>query len=572
MTLLIQHTRRPYEGPRAHRLRVLQANLLPGTFVGLLDTEFGDQYCNSAWVSRCVRWCPNCLATDGYGRVGWELRFADACAMCGHWLLDTCSTCGQQVCWTRHALEYCSCGADLRLENSQEAPSALVDLSRSLEQRFANETECTISALATLSVEQCSQLTRLLGTYGGNVKQRIPQKVLYSDLLQTSWPISTMAAETLTNWPFGFHWLLNKIQHSSSESEHGRMVRAFGGFYRALYKGLANPVFDWVREAFEDYLAEHWTGFMGRQNRRTSGNVLQRLEWIPAPVAAKQLGVSSRRLTQLIDSSQLDAKTRRTSSGRQYISVNKSKIDALRIKVSGELTVAQAATRLGLTRHRLARLLPSLCPLAIQTTVHGGVWAIPLDWIEGWERRFEKLCQVRDTAMPDEFTVDYALRYWPIDDSSLVSLILDFERNEIVAVGTTDAKSGLSGIVFSEKTLRKYRSKNAHVPSDLMTVVEVAHQLKIKQEVAYAIVRCGLLRISDHRIGRRNIQMVHLSELTAFENQYVFARELAKRFNRSSRAVISSIERTGVTPICGPSVDGCRQVIYRRVDLLPIFA
>ena len=127
--------------------------------------------------------------------------------------------------------------------------------------------------LRGLSISQCSRLVRVLGAYGSERHQRSPQKIVGADTLDVSWTISSVAGEILSNWPSAFHTFLTR-QSGSNPSTNGRMPGVFGGFYRALYAGLKEPAFDWVREAFEDFIAENWTGAIGRRNRRMPNAVL----------------------------------------------------------------------------------------------------------------------------------------------------------------------------------------------------------------------------------------------------------------------------------------------------------
>ena len=100
-----------------------------------------------------------------------------------------------------------------------------------------------------------------------------------------------------------------------------------------------------------------------------------------------------------------------------------------------------------------------------------------------------------------------------------------------------------------------------------MSLMEVAQCLEIKQEVVYSLVRSVILKAELRRVGRRNLDWVTMDELSRFSSTYVFGRDFASALKTSPRALAAKLASLGVTPIAGPGVDGCRQLLYRRCDL-----
>ncbi|QHE74550.1 hypothetical protein [Hydrogenophaga sp. PBL-H3] len=388
-----------------------------------------------------------------------------------------------------------------------------------------------------------------------------------SDSLAVSWPISSLAGEVLVDWPHGFHWMLSRLQNSSPVTEQGRVARAFGGLYKALYVGLGDTAFDWIRDAFEDYLAENWSGALGKQNRRTADNVLARLRWLPAPTAASELGVSVRRIQLLIESGQLHARYRTTKSGRQYVVVRKDDVENLREGLSTELSLESAALRLGISRHRLSRLLPQICPGAVKVTARGSAWAIPLTWVSTLETRIDQLPALQPEDARSARSFDHLLRHYPFDDVAVARLLLDFEESTLKANGRLQGRIGLAAVLFPLSTLSSYFPESSKVPSGLLSIPEVAQRLLVKQEVAYKIVRSGFLPTISHRVGRRSCQLVEERRVDEFLQSFVLARDLAHQFGISPKAVIVKLRDIGTIPVLGPNIDGCRQTIYRRKDV-----
>jgi hypothetical protein len=103
-----------------------------------------------------------------------------------------------------------------------------------------------------------------------------------------------------------------------------------------------------------------------------------------------------------------------------------------------------------------------------------------------------------------------------------------------------------------------------------LTVPEVARVLAIKQEVAYFLIRRGLLGADRVRGARRPEWRVSREQLADFQRDYVFAREIAARRGASPRSTMVWLAAVGRRPCSGPGVDGGRQALYRRSDLAEI--
>jgi hypothetical protein len=441
------------------------------------------------------------------------------------------------------------------------APEAVVLLSRSMERLALGLPGCDLPHLQHLSVSQCSRLVRVLGAYGASTPQRSPQKIVGADTMDVSWTISSVAAEVLANWPEGFHAFLAR-QSNQKTAEAGRMPGVFGGFYRALYKGLQEPEFDWVRRAFEDFIAENWTGAIGRRTRRLPQAVLARLAWLPASEAASLLGVSPRRLEHLIESGQVTAKRRTSVAGREFVMVRRQDVLSRQPDVQSNVTLAEAASLLGLKRQRLGRLLTQLCPAAIKLTLQGTPWVIPREWLESWLSRIVSTPVIAEPP-PEAVSLDFLLRYGPLDDQAVAELLNDIAAERIELIGRSQQHTGIAGLLMRREIVDGYRRSG----QSGFTAPEAAERLGIKQEVVYALIRAGLLA-GEHSVdGRRKAAFISELAMAQFRTNYVLATEIARSLRTSPKAVARALSDDGVEPVAGPSAGNCRQVVYARCDL-----
>lgn len=516
----------------------------------------------SSWIRRSSRCCPVCLSNLSRWRVGWEILYADACPTHNVWLIDVCS-CGQPITWQRGTLLKCDCGRPLQRQPSASCPEAVARLSAALaDKMFGNSTTSGLGPVDELSVSQLQRLIRLLGSYCDSDPGRRPQKISHQDRLATSWRLTSLGAELLKGWPESLYAVLDRMQHERSADGCGRLSGSFGYFYTALYKGFPEEVFAPLRDAFENYVADHWRGALGKRNRRLPPSILQRAAWIPANHACQRLGISLRRLTTLIGEKRIAGETRLGPSGREFIVVRREDVDSQVAALSREVDLYTAAGILGVTKRRMQILLPRLFPEAHRTTNVTSPWAIPRERLD---RLTEIIIAAQGvTTIPVESIVlAHVLKFWAWTDAVVADAISAIIANELVPLCALSGVPGIAALTFREHDLREWHARTRHAATDLMTVPEVADRLGIKQEVAYALTRTGLLPTVALNAGtKRGGQGISSVALEAFGRRYVFARDLAKRLGRSPKAVVKNLALLGLRPVCGPQVDGCRQVLY----------
>ena len=548
--------------------------MIPGSMNDVLDrdpefTDVGvDRTAVDDWIHRLCRWCPSCLRAEipGCGRIGWEIRFADACSVCGCWLADRCTVCDRHVSWSRCNYARCPCGALLSNTSSPAAPTALVTLCRALELRSVQMVEPGLPLFNGLTLHQCLRLVRWLGSYGARVPQRARQKLLASDSLENSWPISTFAAEVLIDWPRNFIRLLDELKSEGHSQDGGSLQRTFRGFYRALYSVFRGREYQWLRTAFEDYIAEHWSGTMGKRNRRTLGAAVGRMAWIPASAAARQAGISATALHRLAGEGIVQLRSYSTASGRRFSTVSRESMAALTTdRFTNAKSLVEVAEELGLKRSRLQSLLPVICPEAfkLQPT---NVWMIPNKWLADLKATALGLPLAGDVFDDQWVTLDWVSRYGAPDSRALGLLINAVLRGAVAAM-RTQPSARLTQLSCQRSAVESFWAQHSFARTKHMSLMEVAQCLEIKQEVVYSLVRSGIVKVELRRVGRRNSDWVTMDELSRFSSTYVFGRDLASALKTSPRALAAKLASLGITPIAGPGVDGCRQLLYRRCDV-----
>lgn len=575
--LLVRPHQRPDEGPCGYLMRLADENELSYTFVcefehaGAIalqaDGRAPVRHFRYPGLSRWCRFCPSCLSSRQAWLDSWELPMADACPICGDWLIDVCSSCGCHVPWARRRLLQCDCGGMLTAEQGRPAPDALVRLSRAI-QRLSHGGELQdLQQLSGLTTDGCMHVCAFLASIATLRPYQKIRSLSEIEHLSHSWHISSTAAEVLSNWPNAFVESLSRWKTTRAEADRGSLSRVFENGYRALYGSLRGNEYEFLRIAFSSFVAERWTGSLAKRNRRLRRDLLFSLAWVPAAAAAKSLNVSTARIRQLVMSGKLLGEERVTDKGRRFVVVHRESMERDAAMLRNGLTLDEVSRRLGLSERRLAALIPHACPEARAPVAPGGPWAVPEDWVKGWEQISTKapLASARCQRLGVSFA--QALQHRFCDHEQVASFMRAVKDGRVSSYWRVSESARLVDMVFSEEVIGLWA-----VPLDpgrgaWLSMREVASRLSVKQEVTYHLAKSKLLRTQRVKIGRRMEARTSESWLSEFQTVYVFGRDLANKHGRSPRAVADQLLALGVRAVAGPGVDTCRQLVYSRAGV-----
>jgi len=531
-------------------------------------------YITQQWDTRQPIWnlgncrcCPICLREGGYWRVEWELLFFDVCATHGCWLIDHCDRCGSAITWRRQSLMQCDCGHLYANSNACEAPASSLSLACDLQRKFIDQNvSSALLPLKGLNFEQTTRLIRFLGTYSQSQVGRLPQKVQNLGAMDVSWQVTSIAAEIFNQWPTNFERVLHAMLVQTSGAVGQRFSARFGFFYVLLYRRFNDPEFASLRTAFEDFIAEHWQGPIAKRHKRLHEAMLERATWLPASHARRQLQVSLSRLTELVRTGAVIGEERLTAKGRRFLVVHRDSLLSMRPALNDELDLSTCSGMLGLTRARLRSALTLLFPNARKVEGDANRWAISRADVEA----FILTCNVPaiSKVADGQVSMDHILRFWCCSEEEIASLLVNLRNGVLQPIGRLSLDGSVSRLVLNEAHARQLVDRGRSKHQNKWTIPQVAEVLDVKQEVAYFLVRQGLLATKTEVIGRREAAMVTREDLDAFRARYVFARDLARIYRTSSRSLQSRLAEINIHPVVSPLLGVCRQVIYQRTSSL----
>lgn len=583
-----------YEGPQGYLLRLAEANCMSVSDLRQMGARYDLQWLKQnhllpeavldpdlhahidhmaallqsegrIWNQRYARFCPVCLVEAPVWHAAWELMFLDACPRHGVWMVDQCSSCRQPLNWHRESLLQCPCGSDLRTEASGAAPASLCRLAAALEARLLRkETTHEVPPILGLDLEQLQRLVRYLGGYLDSVANPKPLKLRNAGLLWTSWPVSTLAAEFLAQWPEAFHDSWSRMQDKVQGIKIG-LKKVFKQAHYYLYRGLKEPAFNSVRVEFEVWLGANWKGTLSKRNWNLGADLLKSAKWIPGKLAAEQAGISIARLRSLIKEGVIEGQVSVSTMERRFLMVRRDQLDKLNAQLANEMTMTEAMNAMGIGKSRMQKLIKRLFPTASHINNSTSMpWCVPRSEVAAYLSIGDELPTV-NFLEENQVSLAHVFKYWAWTPEEVGSLVEAVRTGELKLKSKLDTGRGISRWVFDTLGLRAWHANLNRGQATCLSIPEVAHILHIKQEVAYWLARNEYLEAEGSPTGR-GLQ-VRRDQLERFRATYIFATEVTEQLCISPRTLISMLTPFGVNSLRGDGSEPCRQLVYRRSDI-----
>lgn len=523
-TLPVRPRQRPGESDPGYLLRVSTRNGLPGA-ARLLSL------CGVRAHGR-ARYCPACM---GDTEPTWSSTWTEAgrwwCSEHGIWLVDECSQCGRSLTWRGIGWARCRCGAVL---------SKAMPLSVSPNVMLFAPTELGRGSLV--------QWLGALSTFGLEAKAF---KRAESRGQSTVRSVVEAGASMRVAWPSSFYGWLQRHRSMPGGLPAVTVNTAWPGLVRQTRRLASNGDRSLVSVAlttFLDSAHRRGTPLLGR-----NPSVRQSSKSLTA--TAKAIGVSLKRLQIALPVAMPgEAATYTTAAGRTRGSVHPDFAPLVSDFMRDGISINQAACLLGLSRKRVMSLANAklLCGwgryvskqscLYLQDRLIGlaHAWLAPAD--------AEPLAEVLRLCVPEPHNV--------LVFNGLIAQAIPLYRVAVERpVGQT--------LLRRADVVNFLRAR--HVANcDAMTVVQAASRLRVKQEVAYHLIRRGLLTSRRGTVGRRPGTVITAEAIAEFERCFVPLAALAAAAGVGGRGSVSWALSQGLTFVSGPVIDGGRQYFVSR--------
>lgn len=511
-----------------------------GKYLGLAAQDFNHAL---------VRWCPQCLRDSAYLRAPWSIKLVCVCTEHKSWLRDRCPLCGESQLLNRTNLFRCNCGAYLANAALETVSEKVVGVTRNLVDAIFGGNS---SAWPQLKPQDWIRLIRYLGQFAGVEQPKRPGQISGLELLENARPVVEGTADLLSDWPRNFHRLLAATLHGKPNTPSLRV--AFGRLYGVIYGDLADESFQFLRNEFEAFLNESWWGMVCKRHRRFSDATADVHPRLSLKQAAQSAGIGLKTMKQLGKASVIPVAKASTQKGRTISTIHRAQLELISGLAGTASTLNEAVDRLAIPKRRVRELIDGkvIVPLADRRHLNASRWLIPVAQIS-------TIANLAGDAEGEALPVGRILKHWRLDREEFCRLVQALLEGKLKLLAMS------SGEKFGCRCLDK-RAFCAWIDNlrreheKPLSVDQAAVHLGIKQQVAYDLVRTGLLRACSDQSPIR----ITPKAVSEFKNTYVSLAELARKSGESPRRLLAAID---AQPVSGPRVDACRQYYFRRSDL-----
>jgi len=299
--------------------------------------------------------CPQCLVEFGYCRKVWDFAFVTVCAVHQCLLLDECPGCGLSLSLVRNKVSVCRCKFDWReaiclpIDESELRIARYVHQCCGLPVNTGATSEGTgKNLLFSLNLEDfltalffvLGQQQGVLDTTGKFLATSRRNAELHSSLLK--------AVAVFDNWAINFYEFLSVRRVANSrikiELESGTK-KDFGSFHMGLYGQLSSPQFDFMRAAYQEYLALYWDGGLAPSallNEAASRN----RKYVTRKEARHILEVDFCHVDRWVEGGKLKAIVRERKKAR-LILIERESVAELKASLDNSVKMDGVAMRLG---------------------------------------------------------------------------------------------------------------------------------------------------------------------------------------------------------------------------------
>lgn len=478
-----------------------------------------------------VRICPQCLAQpDPLWQAGWLDREHPYCALHRVWLADRCNQCGKLLRWSGVHYLSCRCGKDLR-----DLPTVSM---------ISDEKQALLVDGTPLHV------LLWLGSLAIHGLTAKPLKKASRRAQAGVVELARDGARMACDWPNAFLKALDAMRLDGPGDDRLLLLNnALSGLTRRIARLQRR---DWqvrVSQALSTY---------AQASHRTATPVVGR-NWSSTRQAtargvARQLGLRVERLIAALDVvTGTEVATRSTAAGRRRRVFSEEAIAQVRAKIYDEISVKQAARMLGLTIARVRRLVSS-------GRLRQGGSRMSRREVEQLMAAVHSVAK-GGTPPDDAVELGWALRHViPRDQTAL------FLESLLVGDLTLHRRAGVSHLprlLVGKGEVHDW----CRTPRAWLTIPELAERLQLKQQVAYHLVRVGLIHADKVLIGSRPTQVVATGAADEFERSFETLSRRVSREGIDPRQGLRFASANGIELISGPQIDGGRQYFVRRLPI-----
>lgn len=508
-----------------------------------------------------LRWCPKCLQDEAYLRGDWTLKLSSVCVKHKIVLVDRCPQCFelQDMRYASVACQHCS--AELGDAIASPADPELIAIQAQL---MDSQSDCRDAKLSEMTFEQVASLIKHVGQFRSGFPKRRSGQIAGLHRLEITLKLMSRAAHLLSNWPHNFYQSLTEARTSSISS--ASLKRTYGQLYRAIYIDLREPCFQFLRDAFDNYVRTDWPNLLAKRNRRLSANTVALQSRKPLRVLTRESGMSKTSIKRLADNGFISGLSVRHASGRTTWAFSAEAVRQAREISEDSINLTQTAKLLGIPKWRVRELIDAgmIKSWIRADTTRASAWSLSerdVLKIYGLIRRY----RTDDANGADQVCLKHVMQTWRLRSGELPAILKACLQFDLSVWTSVDSDGIIGDILFQRDELHNWLDRYRLKSSDTYSVDQAATILSIKQEVAYELVRGGLLKVVENGVPASRGVRVTAQAIDDFRSTFISLGAIAKLRGVQPRKLLSEL---ATKPACGPSIDGVRQYFLRRQDVI----
>lgn len=297
------------------------------------------------------RICPDCVLENGYASAHWDLELTSCCHVHGRRLVDLCPACKKRLTWFRPSLLNCQCGASLvethflKVSHDEIALNQLLYRVAFQRQTKDDETNPAFAILAGVPLRYFLRFVTALG-----ILSRHGHLLLDKRNRPPIEELMGAAAQVLSSWPDNFHGFLKHLLSRPIRAKQERVgvLGCINDFSSAmLEKAEDRRHGSFFRTEIRKFLAYTWDGPIDPRIVRSLMDEGLVPRWIPLRMAADQLGIDWRTLTEVMKRGLIQFRTEPTLRSNK-IMVRSSDVIPDWFSPTELLGIREAAKQIGL--------------------------------------------------------------------------------------------------------------------------------------------------------------------------------------------------------------------------------
>lgn len=521
-TLLLRPQRYPDESTLGFVLRVAEDNSIPHTHWLFDAAEIS--------INSLVRICPICVGAKGaFWPASWYDALQPWCQAHAAWLVDLCSACGRR--YRGRAVSFSRCLCRHALSDKVPIPVAREVIEGA--ERFGMRSMYRLGLIARFGFNTCGKAM-----------------VATESMIEVRETL-VRGAELVTDWPQALKLHLRGVRRETDNPGPQKVSHAWPGLTNMVAKLKQAELRTSMQSAIQELVDESQSS----QNPLFGRNFGITNRLMSVTKAAKNSGIAGSRFRRAIAAVHRDKQILvQTKSGRSRGALSWEEGQAVRYHLDDQISYSAAASLLGLLSPRISELAFSgRLQLREGLLSRAGCMTLADSYCT-----LAQACPTgtRTTALREAFRIWITV---PMTDKFLSAV-----ESKALSIFRAGVNCRMGDLRFLHSDLIEWRRVALRPPDEFVQVEVAARRLNLKSEVAYDLVKAGLLRTSNETKGVRSSRLISVNSISEFQREFAPLATYARASSVYIKEAYDWAVRAGFEVVTGPKIDGRRQYFVRR--------